>query len=346
MSINMSGITEKKQGLYLESQLRQKSNNLDLMKFLAAWLVIVHHSFDLNGSNGEWIRVITGQQLDFGTMAVSLFFLASGIFIAKSMERTQKARKFFKARFRRVWPPLAAVVVLSIIMGACITTLPLGEYFTSSMTWRYLLNAIFVLQHNLPGVFSHNFYGSVVNGALWTLPVEVLCYVACYVIYRLGLLQKKRILGVMALYLAAAVIGFRICSMLGIGLLSAALRPVYFFLLGHVLYVYRDKVPVDFRLFLLSLAGMVVSFLLSMPVAAVWIFYPYVLVYLAFMGKQCSSRLAFGGRFSYTIYLCAFPLQQLLIYCFGGRMDVYVHMGLALVLTTAAGAVLHYAAER
>ena len=144
MSINMSGITEKKQGLYLESQLRQKSNNLDLMKFLAAWLVIVHHSFDLNGSNGEWIRVITGQQLDFGTMAVSLFFLASGIFIAKSMERTQKAGKFFKARFRRVWPPLAAVVVLSIIMGACITTLPLGEYFTSSMTWRYLLNAIFV----------------------------------------------------------------------------------------------------------------------------------------------------------------------------------------------------------
>ena len=316
------------------------------MKFLAAWLVIVHHSFDLNGSNGEWIRVITGQQLDFGTMAVSLFFLASGIFIAKSMERTQKAGKFFKARFRRVWPPLAAVVVLSIIMGACITTLPLGEYFTSSMTWRYLLNAVFVLQHNLPGVFSHNFYGSVVNGALWTLPVEVLCYVACYVIYRLGLLQKKRILGVMVLYLAAAVIGFRICSMLGIGLLSAALRPVYFFLLGHVLYVYRDKVPVDFRLFLLSLAGMVVSFLLSMPVAAVWIFYPYVLVYPAFMGKQCSSRLAFGGRFSYTIYLCAFPLQQLLIYCFGGRMDVYVHMGLALVLTTAAGAVLHYAAER
>ena len=127
MSINMSGITEKKQGLYLESQLRQKSNNLDLMKFLAAWLVIVHHSFDLNGSNGEWIRVITGQQLDFGTMAVSLFFLASGIFIAKSMERTQKAGKFFKARFRRVWPPLAAVVVLSIIMGACITTLPLAE---------------------------------------------------------------------------------------------------------------------------------------------------------------------------------------------------------------------------
>lgn len=338
--------TDKIPGLYLETQIKQKSNNLDLMKFLAAWLVVVHHSFDLNLAKGEWIKVITGQQLDFGTMAVSLFFLASGIFIAKSMERNQSAKRFFKARFRRVWPPLAAVVVLSVVMGAFITTLPVGQYLTSSVTWRYLLNAVFVLQHDLPGVFENNVFGSAVNGALWTLPVEVLCYVACYVIYRLGLLKKKRILGVMAVYLVCAWFGFRICAVLGIAILSAAFRPIYFFLLGHVLYVYRDKVPVDLRLFILSLAGMGVCFMLSQPGVAVWIFYPYVLVYLAFMGKQCGSRLAFGGRFSYTIYLCAFPLQQLLIHCFGGQMDVYVHMGLALVLSTAVGAVLHYVTEK
>ena len=236
--------TERRQYLYLDTQMKQKSNNLDFMKFLAAWLVIVHHSFDLNVSKGEWIKVITGQQLDFGTVAVSLFFLASGLFIAKSMERNQSAGKFFRARFRRVWPPLAAVVVLSVIMGAFVTTLPLGQYFTNSVTWRYLLNAVFVLRHNLPGVFENNVFGSAVNGALWTLPVEVLCYVGCYVIYRLGLLKKKRILGVMAVYLVCALIGFRICSMLGIVILSAAFRPIYFFLLGHVLYVYRDRVPV------------------------------------------------------------------------------------------------------
>lgn len=342
----MSENKKQKKGLYLESQIRQKSNNLDFMKFLAAWLVVVHHSFDLNVAKGEWIKVITGQQLDFGTMAVSLFFLASGIFIAKSMERNQSAGKFFWARFRRIWPPLAAVVLLSVIMGAFVTTLPLGQYFTSSVTWRYLLNAVFVLQHNLPGVFEHNVFGSTINGALWTLPVEVLCYVACYVIYRLGLLKKKRILGVMAVYLMCALIGFRLCAMLGITLLSAAFRPVYFFLLGHVLYVYRDRVPIDLRLFVISLLGMAVCFMLTLPGAAVWIFYPYVLIYLAFMGKQCGSKLAFGGRFSYTIYLCAFPLQQLLIYCFGGQMDVYIHMALATVLAIAVGVVLHYVTEK
>ena len=58
------------------------------------------------------------------------------------------------------------------------------------------------------------------------------------------------------------------------------------------------------------------------------------------------SRLAFGGRFSYTIYLCAFPIQQLLIHLFGGQMNVYLHMGLALVIATAVGVVLHYTTEK
>lgn len=337
---------KEKETVYLAAQMQQKSNNLDLMKFLAAWLVIVHHSFDLNNAGGEWIKVITCGQLDFGTMAVSLFFLASGLFIAKSMERTREAGRFFKARFRRVWPPLAAVVVLSIVMGAAVTELSLRGYITNSMTWRYLLNAVFVLQHGLPGVFTHNVYGNAVNGALWTLPVEVACYVACFIIYKLGLLKKKRIIGVMALYLVCAVAGYRICTMLGIGLLISVFRPIYFFLLGHVLYVYRDRVTVDRRLFAFSLAGMAVCFVMGWSTAAVWIFYPYVLIYLAFMGKQCSSRLAFTGRFSYTIYLCAFPLQQLLIHCFGGQMNVYIHMVLATLLAAAVGVMLHYVTEK
>ena len=102
----------------------------------------------------------------------------------------------------------------------------------------------------------------------------------------------------------------------------------------------------DWRLFVLSLVGMAVCFALSWSTAAVWIFYPYVLLYPAFMARQCGSRLAFGGRFSYTIYLCAFPIQQLLIHLFGGQMNVYLHMGLALVIATAVGVVLHYTTEK
>ena len=136
--------TERRQYLYLDTQMKQKSNNLDFMKFLAAWLVIVHHSFDLNVSKGEWIKVITGQQLDFGTVAVSLFFLASGLFIAKSMERNQSAGKFFRARFRRVWPPLAAVVVLSVIMGAFVTTLPLGQCLFCDTIFRAFLRTMYL----------------------------------------------------------------------------------------------------------------------------------------------------------------------------------------------------------
>lgn len=332
--------------VYLKNQMEKKSNNLEMMKFLAAWLVVIHHSFDLNSSQGEWIKVITNGQLDFGTMAVSLFFLASGLFIARSMEKAQTAGKFFKARFVRVWPPLAVVVVLSIVMGGAVTTLNIGAYWTSSMTWRYLLNAFFFLQHSLPGVFKHNIYGNAVNGALWTLPVEVACYVACYMIYKLGLMKKKKILYVMAAFLVCAFTGYRVSALMGIGLLSAAIRPIYFFLLGHVLYLYREYIVIDVRLFVFSLLGMVICMCFSLSAAAVWIFYPYVLLYLAFMGKQCGKRFAWLGNFSYTIYLCAFPLQQFIISCFGGRMNVYLHMVIALTAATAGGMLLHYGVEK
>ena len=44
--------------------------------------------------------------------------------------------------------------------------------------------------------------------------------------------------------------------------------------------------------------------------------------------------------------MCAFPIQQLLIHLFGGQMNVYLHMGLALVIATAVGVVLHYTTEK
>lgn len=329
----------------MEDALQQRSRNLELMKLFAAWLVIVHHSFDLNLAEGEWIKVITRGQLDFGTMAVSLFFLASGIFIAKSIEKNHTGRAFFKARLVRLWPPLMLTVILTVVMGAIVSSLPLKEYLLLSETRRYLLNGIFVLQHGLPGVFEHNIYGNAVNGALWTLPVEVACYVACYVIYRMGLLKKGRILAVMVVYLVCTVIGMHVCSVLGMSLLVSAFRPCYFFLLGHVIYVYRDKIPVKWSWFIAALAGMGVCFAFAhhiLSVIAIWVCYPYVLMYLAFMGHQCSKNIAYGGRFSYTIYLCAFPIQQLLIDRCGGIMSVYANLGGSLVIATAIGALLYY----
>lgn len=336
----------KENTVFLSMQMKSRCENLELMKFLAAICVIIHHSFDLTLNSKEWLKVITGYQFDFGSMAVSFFFFASGIFVAKSVERCCTFKKFFKARMIRLWPSLFAVVLLSVIMGACVTSLPLKSYLLHVTTWKYFLNAVFVLCHELPGVFENNVYDSTINGALWTLPVEVLCYIACFVIYKLKLLKEKRILFVFLLYLLCALGAYHILTLFGGQLLIAALRPCYFFLLGHAIYVYREKIVLDIKLFFVACFGLVICFALSKPDLAVWVFYPYILLYLAFMKKQCGRILAFPGRYSYTIYLCAFPIQQLLIHLSGGNMNTYQNMVLSIISTVCMGAILHHGVEK
>jgi peptidoglycan/LPS O-acetylase OafA/YrhL len=336
----------KENTMFLSMQMKSRCENLELMKFLAAISVIIHHSFDLTLNSKEWLKVITGYQFDFGTMAVSFFFFASGIFVAKSVERCCTFKKFFKARLIRLWPPLFAVVLLSVIMGACVTSLPLKSYLLHVTTWKYFLNAVFVLCHELPGVFENNVYNSTVNGALWTLPVEVLCYIACFVIYKLKLLKEKRILSVLLLFLLCVVGVSYVFPFWSEGLLSAALRPCYFFLLGHAIYVYREKIVLDIRLFFVAFFGLVICFALSRPNLAVWVFFPYILLYLAFMKKQCGKMLAFLGRYSYTIYLCAFPIQQLLIHLCGGNMNTYQNMLLSIISAVCMGMILHHGVEK
>ncbi len=332
--------------MILALQMKDRSNNLGFMKFIAAIFVLVHHSYALTDNQDSLIGLITEHQLDFGTLSVSLFFLFSGLFIAKSVEQLQTPQRYFKARFIRIWPALSAVVCLSIIMGAFISSLSLYDYFTDRVTWKYFMNAFFVLQHSLPGVFEDNVYGNAVNGALWTMPVEVLCYIACYVIFQGGFLKKKKILVVMVLYFAFAASGYYLFTLLKVGLLTAALRPCYFFLLGNVLYVYREKVMIDMRLFWAAVCGMAVSLALSLPGLAIWVFYPYIILYLAFMGRQCGRAVSVLGRYSYTIYLCGFPIQQLLIWWAGGDMNTYVNIALSIVCTMAVGVLLYHCIEK
>ena len=164
---------------------------MNLIRFIAAILVIYSHSYPIGTGTdaGEPLMRVSGGQIGFGSLAVCVFFVFGGFLICKSMLRVRDGKTYFKARCIRIFPPLIFVAVCSaFLLGPFYTNLPLGEYFTSAGTYRYLLNGCMVLQHNLPGVFENNIYAGVVNGALWTLPVEFLCYIMCYVMYRLRLL--------------------------------------------------------------------------------------------------------------------------------------------------------------
>lgn len=88
------------------------------------------------------------------------------------------------------------------VLGPVVTTLSTGDYFSSSDSWRYLMNAILRPVFALPGVFQDAPYVGSVNGSLWTLPVEFFCYLAVPLLFSVPL--RFRAVSVTAFGLAAA----------------------------------------------------------------------------------------------------------------------------------------------
>lgn len=334
----------------LDTVSRGRDNNLDLIRFLAAVMVIFCHAFPISLGEGvpDPLSELTGDQLSFGSLAVGIFFVFGGFLICKSMCRIKTARAYFKARIVRIIPPLMAVtVVLTFVVGPVLTSLSLKEYFTDGGTYRYLTNGILILYHNLPGVFADNIYGQAVNGPLWTLPIEFICYILCFIAYKCKLLDKKKMwIGI--ILVAAGCMGAWIMSS-RIALLASMIRPMGLFFAGMVYYVYRDRIPMKGWLCALCLLGMIASLAAGIFPVMVFLFFPYFFMYIGFALKWKFAGFAKHGEISYGVYLCAWPLQQILAQVMSGadgKMNPYMNFVVTVPLAVAAGYLLYILVEK
>ena len=300
-----------------------RENNLNIMRVIAAILVITCHSVPI--CNGELyedvVGTVTGGMLNLGGVAVGFFFVTGGYLIAQSAERKKSAGVFFKARISRIFPPLFWVVVISIfVIGPLCTNLSIGEYFSNIQTYKYFLNVCLIPVHNLPGVFQDNIYPGVVNGPLWTLPIEFMCYIGCFITYKLGLFDKKRFRYTIPLFV--------FCSGLFLYLygnnivLVRIVRPILLYYIGIAFYVFRDRIVINVRAGFLCLAAFCGMVLLGMSSVAMLVFFPYTIFCLAF-----GIRRKYSGsnkEISYGMYLWGWPMQQIL-YSLGGVFTIWYY---------------------
>lgn len=326
------------------SECPSKSNNLQLLRFIAAILVIISHSFVLStGKNtDEWLLVLTKGQLSLGDLAVAVFFCAGGYLIAKSICRVQNGFSFFKARILRIFPVLIVVILVSaFVIGPCITELSLTEYFKKIEVYRYLLNAMLILQHNLPGVFLNSPYSQTVNGSLWTLPVEFLCYIGCFIMWKLKFLKKENVKKSIPIVLLGIVGVVFLTEYVKVEFLISFIRPMLLFYMGILLYVLREEIIFNMRGALICLFLCILSVPLRVLNFALVLFFPYLLLYICFCIPQVSEKMAYWGNFSYGIYLCAFPIQQIIVTSRGGYMSPFCNMLLAIPIACIIGYVLY-----
>jgi peptidoglycan/LPS O-acetylase OafA/YrhL len=150
-------------------------NNFDLFRILLASIVVFYHVGILVG-NDLFANLFPGD------LAVHCFFVVSGFLITRSYLKNKELNSYFKARFLRVYPLYATVIIVCFVIGFFITNS--DNYFSDG--FRYLFfNFIFLnfLEPHLPGVFSANDNFGAVNGSLWTIKIEVMFYLSVPLIY-------------------------------------------------------------------------------------------------------------------------------------------------------------------
>lgn len=147
-------------------------NNFDVLRLSAALLVAVSHSTDIFLGYDVLGKLTNNQSL--GGIGLNIFCLISGYLITQSRVN-QHALPYTVSRALRIVPALLlALPLMGLVLGPMVTTLGVGEYFSTHQTYYFLLTAlVFPLNPSLPGVFG----GVALVGQLYSLTAEVAFYI-------------------------------------------------------------------------------------------------------------------------------------------------------------------------
>ncbi|HET6248025.1 MAG TPA: acyltransferase [Tepidisphaeraceae bacterium] len=298
-----------------------RENNLDILRFFLACVVIHSHSYMLTGHEYFSLRQkFIHLQFGGGSYAVDFFFMLSGFLVVNSWLRSRGLFDYLKRRTLRIYPGFIVCLALCVFVAGPLGGADLKSYFQSGQTYTFFRPLILGPLGTLPGVFTNAPWPGEVNVPLWTIRFEFLCYLFLAAIGMAGLLRKRTI--VLGLFIAAAVFftiqkhGQAELTVYEIPLFGAVEqipRFVAFFLAGVAFYLYRDVIPQSGLLALVSLFGIAVATALHAFEPGLTIFGTYLIFYTGFHPKVHCHHFAKHGDFSYGMYLYGFVAQQLLV---------------------------------
>lgn len=292
-----------------------RDNNFNLIRFLAATLVIWSHADfgPLGRGHVELVQRTFG--LGLGDIGVDAFFILSGFLVSKSLDGKTLV-EFAWARCMRIYPALWASIAISVLVVALVfSDQPALRFLASGSTVTYLARnatlihgAQLLLPHGIPHA------NGEFNVSLWTLPFEVKLYgLLAAVGVTLGL--RARYVGALAALGAAGIL----LHDLGPAALHLGVRGRFLFLFfaGALAYTLRRRIVLRTWLAVALVCAIAVTVAVTnryaVRQAALLLALPYLLLWLGFVPGgplRLWNRL---GDYSYGMYIYAYPVQVALI---------------------------------
>lgn len=253
---------------------------LDLLRFVAAFSVLIYHYFFIGPLQGVWPPA---QRLDIahiGDFGVDVFFIISGFVIALSANG-RTFTQFAKSRFVRIFP---AFLICSMITAA--TSIMLPGVDAKEIFYRWLASLTLHPQW---------FGQELLSGVYWTLSIEVKFYFWVAILLLLGLWRKLNV--VIPVWLGIAFLNeFSLHNQWIHDYLLT--QYIGHFIAGILLYQLKSKVFTTF---------MPLGFVLSS-----------VLIWKSVSGIESWLGGSYGIRFSDIATFLIAPIAILLVFCMTG----------------------------
>ncbi|MGB3625934.1 MAG: acyltransferase [Henriciella sp.] len=322
-------------------------NNFDFLRLVFSLGVVVFHAVALSA-----VAAFSATEAFLGLLAelsIQGFFIVSGALVYGSLQRSGSLGVYAEKRLRRLYPAYATIVLIPVLISGFLT-----GWAGSEAILHYLgANLIFLnfLAPELPGLFDTNRFTEV-NGALWTLKIEVMFYIALPVLaWLLNVSGRLWWALLVAVYIAAEAWRHLMPLLLDHPFAPDIARQLpgqmAFFASGMLLWRTRDWAKMN--VFVLLGVGAVL-FAASFLHLGLSPLRPAGLAALVFALAYLPGLHIPAARFgdvSYGLYITHFPiLQALVMLGLFASLGFGLAFGLALALVTAASVLLWHLVEK
>ena len=325
------------------------TNRFDFLRLVFAATVAVYHMAALSlSAQGVPEDILAG----LAEVSIQGFFVLSGALVFGSLQRTQSVSAYALKRVRRLYPAYLTVILVCAI--AAVTLTPVARSQLNAVLHYILTNAVFLnfLGPDLPGVFEGQRF-TAVNGALWTIKIEVMFYaVLPILVWFLNLTGKLKLVFVTLIYIAAEFWrGFLEAKGLamGSGMIIQLSRQLpgqmSFFIAGMLVWEYRELLRSKWPVALVIGAALTgVSYLphaefvraagLALSIGAIG------------LAPGASLNTARFGDISYGVYITHFPIIQTAIAIGLFRTSVAMGYAVSALATVIAAFLLWHVIEK
>ncbi|MEY2849988.1 MAG: hypothetical protein RI885_2655 [Actinomycetota bacterium] len=342
----------------LREALDGHRNSLGLVRLIMAMAVIFDHAFPLGGwGTAPFLGMTRGQQ-SLGGLAVLGFLAISGFLVTKSALGSD-VLQFLWRRFLRIFPGFwLALLVGAFVVGPALWLAegrPLGSYLSigpgSPIAYLYSNATLTIGQYGISDLlvettpYGDAGNGGPINGSIWTLTYEWVCYLLLAGLLAVGVLGKAKLVVPLT---AAFFFLMQLVNQIQPGG-AAAVFPFFgdvwrlnfgfIFFVGASLALYSHKIPFDHRL---GIAAGVLSLVLLRTGGfntVGYVLFAYTVLYVAAALPRQTQWIGAKNDYSYGVYLYGWVVQQVLAYLGVNQLGYlpYVMLSLAGAFVLAVG---------